>query len=158
MGVLKDSVTTPVRLVSNSSFPNGSTTLNDLLVKGPNTLYCLFTNLVRFRGYDIALVGDISKAYNSIKTGEVERHVRRYWFRFTQNEPWKVYGANCVMFGDRPAASLMTIAVERASESYPEVQKLKIASDELIKEDAEKLRRDSYVDDIHNGGSQADVS
>ena len=124
--VLKDSATTPVRLVSNSSFANGSTTLNDLLVKGPNTLNCLFTNLVRFRRYEIALVGDISKAYNSIKTGEVERHVRRYWFRFTQNEPWKVYGANCVMFGDRPAASLMTIAVERASESCSEVQKLKI--------------------------------
>ena len=114
---MKDSATTPVRLVSNSSFANGSTTLNDLLVKGPNTLNCLFTNLVRFRGYEIALVGDISKAYNSIKTGEVERHVRRYWFRFTQNEPWQVYGANCVMFGDRPAASLMTIAVERACES-----------------------------------------
>ena len=75
--VLKDSATTPVRLVSNSSFANGSTNLNNLLVKGPNTLNCLFTNLVRFRGYEIALVGDISKAYNSIKTGEVERHVRR---------------------------------------------------------------------------------
>ena len=62
------------------------------------------------------------------------------------------------MFGDRPAASLMTIAVERASESYPEVQKLNIDSDELIRKDAEKLRRDSYVDDIHTGGSQADVS
>merc|ERR1712115_518690 len=56
--VLKDSVTTHVRLVSNSSFVNGSTTLNDLLVKGPNTLNYLFTNLVRFRGYEIALVGD----------------------------------------------------------------------------------------------------
>ena len=155
---MKDSATTPVRLVSNSSFANSSTNLNNLLVKGPNTLNCLFTNLVRFRGYEIALVGDISKAYNSIKTGEVERHVRRYWFRFTQNEPWKVYGANCVMFGDRPAASLMTIAVERASESYSEVQKLKIAPDELIKCDADKLRADSYVDDIHSGGSQADVS
>ena len=80
--VLKDSVTTPVRLVSNSSFPNGSTTLNDLLVKGPNTLNCLFSNLVRFRGYEIALVGDISKAYNSIKTGQVERHVRSFSFSF----------------------------------------------------------------------------
>ena len=90
--VLKDSTTTPIRLVSNSSFPNGSTALNDLLVKGPNTLNCLFTNLVRFRGYEVALVGDISKAYNSIKTGEVERHVRRYWFRFSQNEPWHFLG------------------------------------------------------------------
>ena len=139
--VLKDSATTPVRLVSNSSFNNGSTNLNDLLVKGPNTLNCLFSNLVRFRGYEVALVGDSSKAYNSIKTGQIERHVRRYFFRFSQNEPWKIYGANCVMFGDRPAASLMTIAVERASESYSEVKSLDIDSSELIK-DAEKLRRD----------------
>merc|ERR1711955_125324 len=143
--VLKDSATNPVRLVSNSSFTNGSTTLNNLLVKSPNTLNCLFTNLVRFRGYEIALVGDISKAYNSIKTGQVERHVRRYSFRFSQDEPWKVYGANCVMFGDRPAAGLMTIAVENAS-------------DELVLSDARKLKADSYVDDLHSGGSKADVS
>ena len=83
--VLKDSTTTPIRLVSNSSFSNGSTALNDLLVKGPNTLNCLFTNLVIFRGYEVALVGNISKAYNSIKTGKVEHHARRYWFRFSQN-------------------------------------------------------------------------
>ena len=45
--VLKDSTTKPIRLVSNSSFSNGSTALNDLLVKGPNTLNCLFKNLDR---------------------------------------------------------------------------------------------------------------
>merc|ERR1712112_437213 len=156
--VLKDSVTTPVRLVSNSSFPNGSTTLNDLLVKGPNTLNCLFSNLVRFRGYEIALVGDISKAYNSIKTGQVERHTRRYWFRFSQEEPWKVYGANCVMFGDKPAAGLMTIAVEKASDSCSEVMQLKIAPDELVLSDARKLKADSYVDDLISGGSKSDVA
>merc|ERR1712121_477475 len=134
--VLKDSVTTPVRLVSNSSFPNGSTALNELLLKGPNTLNCLFSNLVRFRSYQVALVGDISKAYNSIKTGIVERHVRRYWFRFSPNDSWKVYGANCVMFGDRPAAGLMSIAVERAHESYKEVQQLGIYKPELVEADA----------------------
>ena len=30
----------------------------------------------------------------------------------------KAYGAKCIMFGDRPMASLMIIAVERACESY----------------------------------------
>ena len=73
--------------MSNFYFPNRSTTQNDLLFKGPNTLNCLFKSLARFRGFEVALVGDISKAYNSIKTGEVEHYVRRYWFRFTQNEP-----------------------------------------------------------------------
>merc|ERR1711873_64333 len=146
------------RLVSNSFFPNGSTTLNDLLVKGPNTLNCLYSNLVRFRGYEVALVGDISKAYNSIKTGQVERHTRRYWFRFSQEEPWKVYGANCVMFGDKPAAGLMTIAVEKASDSCSEVMQLKIAPDELVLSDARKLKADSYVDDLISGGSKSDVA
>ena len=106
----------------------------------------------------MALVGDISKAYNSIKTGIVERHVRRYWFRFSQNDSWKVYGANCVMFGDRPAAGLMTIAIERAHESYKKVQQLGIFDSELVEADAHKLLRDSYVDDLHTGGSQADVN
>ena len=70
--VLKDSTTTPIRLESNSSFPNGSTALTDLLVKGPNTLDSLFTNLVRFRDYKVALVGIISKACNGIISEEVE--------------------------------------------------------------------------------------
>ena len=61
------------------------------------------------------------------------------------------------MFGDRPAASLMTIAVERACESYSEVQKLGIFPVDLVEVDACKLKRDSYVDDIHTGGSQKDV-
>ena len=39
--VLKNSVTTPVYLVSNSLFPNGSTTLNELLVKG-QIVMCVF--------------------------------------------------------------------------------------------------------------------
>ena len=51
------------------------------------------------------------------------------------------------MFGDRPAAGLMTIAVERAADSCSEVLKLKIAPDELVLSDAKKLRADSYVDD-----------
>ena len=89
--MLKDSTTKPIRLVSNSSFSNGSTVLNDLLVKDPNTLNFLFKNLVRFRGYEVALVGDISKAYDSIKTREVKHHVRRYLFRISQSEPCKVY-------------------------------------------------------------------
>ena len=96
--VLKDSTTTPIHLVSNSSFKNGNTTLNELLVKGPNTLNCLFSNLIKFRNYEIALVGDIKKAYNSIKTGLNEKHTRRNWIRFSQQDEWKVFGANCVMF------------------------------------------------------------
>ena len=66
---------TPVHLVSNSFLKNGSTNLNILTVKCPNTLADIFNNLFKFRS-EIALVFDISKAYNSIKTGLVEKHLR----------------------------------------------------------------------------------
>ena len=80
------SLSTPVRLVSNSSFNNGTTNLNNLTVKGPNTLADIFENLLKFRSYQIALVFDISKAYNSIRTGMVEKHLRRLWFHFNPQE------------------------------------------------------------------------
>ena len=102
------SLLTPVRLVSNSSFRNGSTNLNDVTVKGPNTLADLFNNLFKFRSYQVTLVFDITKAYNSIKTRMVERHLQRFWFRENPaTDDWKIYGFNCVQFGDRPAAALM---------------------------------------------------
>ena len=110
------SLSTPVKLVSNSSFRNGNTNLNDLTVKGPNTLAQILNNLVKFRSYEVGLVYDITKAYNSIKTGLVEKHIRRLWMRMDpKSEDWKLYGFTCVQFGDCPAAALMSIAVENAS-------------------------------------------
>ena len=53
----------------------------------------------------------------------MERHVRRLWFRESTDEEWKQYAFNCVQFGDRPAATLMTISVEKGSETYKEVAK-----------------------------------
>ena len=84
--VLKDRTTTSIRLESNSSFPNGSTALTDLQVKGSNTLDSLFTNLIRFRDYKVTLVDNISKACNGIKLEEIECHTRRKWFKFYLNE------------------------------------------------------------------------
>ena len=69
------SLSTPVRLVSNSSFRNGKTNLNDLTIKDPNTLADLFGNLLKFRGYKIGLVYNITKAYYSMRSGLIEKHV-----------------------------------------------------------------------------------
>ena len=63
------SLSTPIRLVSNSSFKNGTTNLNDLTVEGLNTLADIYENLFKFRSYQVALIFDISKAYNSIRVG-----------------------------------------------------------------------------------------
>ena len=76
-----DSSSTPVRLVINSSLKYNGYSLNDILMKGPNALNDLFGIQLRFRIHRYALVGDIQKMYHSIFTTEVEKHVRRMFWR-----------------------------------------------------------------------------
>ena len=109
----KDLAMTPVRVVSNS-FHNGTTTLNECLVKGPNTLADLYKNLIKFRGYEQGVMYDFTKPYNSIKTTFVERHVCRLWFHRSESEPWLQDSFNTVQFGDCPSAAIMSMAMERA--------------------------------------------
>merc|ERR1712240_452182 len=151
------SLSTPICLVSILSFKNGNTNLNDICVKGPNTLADIFENLLKFRSYQVALIFDITKAYNSIRTGIVEKNLRRFWFREDPQEDWKIYGFECVQFGDRPAAAIMTIAVERAAETYQEVAHDLNIDVEEVKEDSIKLLKDTYVDNGTTGGTKSKV-
>ena len=68
-----------------------------------------------------------------------------------------MFGFECVQFGDRPAAAIMTIAVERAAEAYQEVANDMNLDVEEVKEDSIKLLKDVYVDDGTTGGSQRQV-
>ena len=70
--VLKDSITTPVRVVTNSSFNNGGNSLNSCIASGPNSLNPMLHVMLRFRGYEVAVQWDLSKAYNTLRTGHVK--------------------------------------------------------------------------------------
>ena len=74
-----ESVTTPIRLVTNSSLVDPATglSLNGILATGPDYLNDMWGILVRFRHHEVGLIGDISKAYYQITTGAMEQHVRR---------------------------------------------------------------------------------
>ena len=125
--VLKDSMTTPVRLVSNSSVKNNGTSLNDCLVKGPDTLNPMLDNLIRFRGYEVGICFDITKAYNALKTSTFERNLRRVLWRKSPDDDWGEYAFDVVQFGDRPAACLMQLGVEMAANIAIEQQEVKLA-------------------------------
>ena len=64
--VLKDSVTTPVRVVSNSSFNNGGKSLNSCLASGPNSLNPMLDVMLRYRCRKVAVQFDMAKAYNTL--------------------------------------------------------------------------------------------
>ena len=59
-----------------------------------------------------------------------------------------------MQFGDRPAAALMTIAVEKAAETYKDVARDLNLSVEEVKKDSKKLLEDTYVDNGTNSSSK----
>ena len=101
---------------------------------------------------------NITKAYNSIKTGLVEKHLRRFWFHINPlSEDWKTFEFNCIQFGHISAAALMTIAVEKAAEIFKDVtEDLNLAIKD-VKNDSRKLLKDTYIDDGTSGDSRREV-
>ena len=75
--VLKDSKSTSLRVVCNSSLSHNNTTLNEMLPKGPMALSNLLHELMRFRAKPFVVICDLSKAYNTIETSERDCHLRR---------------------------------------------------------------------------------
>ena len=146
-GVEQPSVTTPLRIVTNSSLKNGGKSLNDCLIKGPNSLNSMFDIMLRFRCHESGLVFDLSKAYNSLKTGDTEKHLRRFIWRFDPDGPWKDFAFDSVHFGDCPAANFLEIGRDMTADAGRDI-------DEVA---AEKIKNSSYVDDGVLGGPKADV-
>ena len=150
--VLKpDSVTTRLRLVINSSLvdPVIKLSLNDMMAKGPNILADMWKLLLRFRSYSVGLVADVSKAYHSLKTGLLEKHLRRIVWRFADSKKdWKVYAFLVVTFGDRPAGTILQIAIRIVCHAHFKIDPYA----------ANKLLNDLFVDDLSSGGEQEEVT
>ena len=149
--VLKeDSPSTPLRIVTNSSLSDKrGISLNSILMKGPNTLSSQWEILNRWRVYEQGMCSDLTKAYWSIRTGEVEKHVRRVVWRYGNVfEPWRTFALCVVSFGDRPAATILEIALKKIADRNTSI-------DPVV---AQKIKDDRYVDNIMSGGTVAQVA
>ena len=147
-GVVKGSVSTPLRVVTNSSFNNHGNSLNSCLPRGPNSLNDLFNITIRFRSYKKVFAYDLAKAYNTMKTGVVEKHLRRFVWRWSEDEPWQDYGIDAVHFGDGPAACQLEVSKQKVGDLGRHIDE----------EAADKMIEDSYVDDNFSGGEPEAVA
>ena len=124
-GVEKEkSLTTPLRLVTNSAVKNCSTgpSVNDLWPKGPNSLNNLFKVLIRWRTYEVAMVYDLHKAYQSVLTTLKELFLRLIVWRFGDEEAdWETYGFSCMTFGDVPASVILELVKALAAAKYEHI-------------------------------------
>ncbi|XP_032434156.1 uncharacterized protein LOC116729604 [Xiphophorus hellerii] len=133
------SVTTPVRLVWNSSQKFKGISMNDLLMKGPDVLNQIRAVLLRFREGAYAALGDIKKMYNSVWLEEREVHLHRFIWRDSEDEKVGDYAITRVNIGDKPAGCIAQLAM-RETASLPSFIHLD--------EERQVLQNNSYVDDI----------
>ncbi|KAJ8367396.1 hypothetical protein AAFF_G00320230 [Aldrovandia affinis] len=133
------SVTTPVRLVWNSSQAFKGVSMNDLLLKGPDVLNPIRAVLLQFPTGEHAALGDITKMYNSVWLKNREIHLHRFLWRDDPEEDIGEYAITRVNIGDRPAGCIAQLAM-RETAGLPQ----------FIEREEERrvLEKDSYVDDI----------
>ena len=112
----ESSASTKVRIVSNSAMPNSRTgkSFNDLLRPVPNALNEIYDVTLQWRAHTVALMFDLSKAYQTIKTGLTERHLRRFLYKFKGQE-WKTYAYDAANFGNGAAAMALELVKKYCS-------------------------------------------
>lgn len=146
------STTTPVRLVWNSSQKFRGTSMNDLLLKGPDVLNPIRAVLLRFRRGVHAALGDIKKMYNSVWLEDLEVHLHRFLWRDTEDGELEEYAITRVNIGDRPAGCIAQLAMRETA---------KLPMFTHLEEERRILEEDSYVDDVltsHNDLEKLDKS
>ncbi|KAL3991581.1 G protein-coupled receptor kinase [Sarotherodon galilaeus] len=133
------SVSTPVRLVWNSSQKYRGLSLNDILIKGPDVLNPIRAVLLRFRAGVYAALGDIRKMYNSVWLEDREVHLHRFLWRDTEDADIEDYAITRVNIGDKPAGCIAQVAMRETAN---------LPSFSHFKEEKRVLEEDAYVDDI----------
>lgn len=134
-----DSNSTPLSIVFNSLASYMGHVLNHYWCKGPSVLNSHLGILFRFRQKEVAVVGDISKMYRSVKLSYMDQHTHRFVWRNmnTERRPDHFVLAT-VTFGDRPSGTIAMLALKHTAEMarnvYPNV--------------ADMIVKNSYVDDI----------
>ena len=135
---MKDSVTTPLRVVTNSSFNNRGKSLNSCLASGPNSLNPMLDVMLRFRCHEVGLQFDMAKAYNTLRTGLMERHLRRFVWRFSPDQPWQDFALDRVHFGDQCAATELEVGKDIVANKGRHIDP----------EAAQRIEEEVYVDEI----------
>ena len=134
------SISTPVRIVFNSSQVFAGVSLNSCLAKGPD---CYMNNqigiLLRWREQAVAIVGDIRKMFNSVHLKDLEKHCHHFlWRNLELHRPPDVYVMEQVNMSDTPAPAISTEAI------YMTADRFKKDSTEA----ADLIKKSTYVDDL----------
>ena len=138
---------TPMRIVFDASARNKGPSLNSFLHTGPSLVPLLFSILLRFRSYAVALVADIEKAFLQISVHPDHRDFLRFlWFDDIHSEDLNVtaFRFTRILFGMNCSPFLMNGTIRHhVTKNYME------SDPEFVRTFLESL----YVDDLNSGGN-----
>ena len=107
-----------IRVVFDSSAEYKGTSLNDVLLSGPNLNNTLVGVLLRFRREQIAVTADIEQMFYGFKVREDHRNYLRFlWHQ--DNDPDKEiidYWMTVHVFGNSPSPAVATYSLRRSAE------------------------------------------
>ena len=141
--IKEDRSTTKLRIVFDASAKyKGTSSLNEVLYKGPCLNAELYSLLLKFRIYPIAITTDIERACLQISIDEEHKDILRIlWYSDLTEEIISKYRFTRVIFGVTPSQSLLNGIVQSHGSKY----------EKRDPEFARKVKNHCYVDDLNTG-------
>ena len=147
--VRQDKESSKVRIVYDASARSRGPSLNDCLYTGPKSGQSIFDILIRFRLQQVAIVGDIEKAFLMVSVSPHDRDsLRFFWTKDTSSEPLEMnaYRFTRVVFGVSSSPFLLNATIHHHMSSYMEDDP----------DFTKKFLSSIYVDDIVSGAADVD--
>ncbi|XP_040164690.1 uncharacterized protein LOC120901052 [Anopheles arabiensis] len=88
-----------VRLIWDAAAKAHGTSLNDMLLKGPDELSSLLGVLFRFRLYAVAACADVKEMFLQIMIRKEDKHAQRFLWRYEPTDELETYIVDVVTFG-----------------------------------------------------------
>ena len=141
--IRKSAETTKIRIVydASASATPDAPWLNDCLYPGPALQKKLWDVLIQQRAYPVVLAGDIKKAFLQIRIHKSERDALHFHWQTDLNSDVQTYRFTRVLFGLAPSPFLLGKVLECQLDTWVE----------KYPEEAERLCRSCYVDDLLTG-------
>ncbi|VDI78659.1 Hypothetical predicted protein [Mytilus galloprovincialis] len=139
-GVYHPKKPTQIRVVFDSSAKYDNTSLNDVLITGPDLVNSLVGVLLRFRKDLVAITADIQQMFYCFVVSEKHRNFLRF-FWYKDNDPQNElieYRMRVHVFGNSPSPAVATYGLRKTAQSGEEIY----GSDVL-----DFVNRNFYVDD-----------
>lgn len=129
-----------IRGVFDSSATYEGTSLNNVLLQGPDLTNSLLGVLLRFRKEMIAVVADIQHMFHCFKVVEEHRnYLRFFWHRDNDvNNELMEYCMFVHVFGNRPSPAVATYGLRKIADISENTHGIEVA---------QFIRRNFYVDD-----------